>query len=129
MIALSTFVLAIAMVESGNNPAKVGAAGERSEYQISRTVWHEHTTRRFSAANTQDRVFTKIVAMSHAKFLALSIESFHHTVSVEQAAVAWNAGLSYLRGHGWDVSRCDRKVRDYARRVKNTYEQLKKEGK
>jgi len=33
------FIAAIAMVESGNNPAAVGKAGELSEYQITRQVW------------------------------------------------------------------------------------------
>ena len=35
---ISIFIAAIAMVESGNNPAAVGKAGELSEYQITRQV-------------------------------------------------------------------------------------------
>jgi len=59
-MTISTFILAIALDESGNNPRAVGKAGELSEYQITRQVWRECTVLPFTKANarTHADVFT-----------------------------------------------------------------------
>lgn len=136
MISLSTLLLAIAMVESGDaqhpngNPAKVGKAGERSEYQITKAVWKKYADKPFNARNTQNANLSHFVAHNHINFIrsdgALYLMSDQS--QVELIAAAWNAGHNYITRHRYNLAAMSPSVRDYARRVANTYERLRKEG-
>ena len=132
MISLSTLLLAIAMVESGDaqhpngNPARVGRNGERSEYQITRAVWRQYTWQPFNAKNTQDENLARFVAVRHIQFIRgdCALYLMNERSQVELIAAAWNAGHSYITRHRYNLSAMSPRVRDYAERVANTYDRL-----
>lgn len=106
---------AIADVETGSNPRKVGKAGERSAYQIARVVWRQHTDLPFSKAN--DPEVAKEVAIKHLSWLEREIKRKGYEITAERMALCWNAGLTRgLSGKAFPSSV------DYASRVKNLYE-------
>ncbi len=114
---LSAFLLAIAMVESGNNPAAVGRHGERTEFQISRAVWRQHSP---------DRPFGEPGAVAfatariHTRWL---VENMPLDVRYDPwwIAAAWNGGLSRCQKAHWTKSRLPASVRNYADRVVRLY--------
>jgi hypothetical protein len=139
-MTISTFILAIALVESGNNPKAVGKAGELSEYQITRQVWEEYTIKPFTKANGRNQVISKYVAFQHAVSLEEKVngnwgiemrvilrklpQAERDTVLL--CAAGWHRGERYMRR---PMGRWSKETRDYSDRVWNTYERLKKEGK
>lgn len=48
---LALYLHAIAQVESGDNPAKIGRQGERTRWQIRQTEWEHWSTRDFNQAD------------------------------------------------------------------------------
>ena len=92
-IKLHLLVLAIALVESNNDPTLVGKAGERGPHQFKHDTWYETTDqpfmlmaheREFSAWNAQRRITEIIIpALHRAK----------RQVSVHAIARCWNAGV------------------------------------
>lgn len=135
-MTISTFILAIALVESGNNPRAVGKAGELSEYQITRLVWKRYAPAEpFTRENAKRRDVSRYVAFNHAdklekKALRLMFEVYlwggGEREIVQLCAAGWHRGEAYMR-RPW--SHWGEETRDYADRVWNTYERLKKEGK
>lgn len=130
-MTISTFILAIALVESGNNPKAVGKAGELSEYQITRQVWKKYTAAPFTKANLRKRDVSRYVALEHAEELENKVPlvillKCRERDVVILCAAGWHRGEAYMR-RPW--SRWSAETRDYADRVWNTYEQLKREGK
>ena len=129
MISISTFILAVAMVESGNNPKLVGADGERSEYQITKDVWTQYTRKPFSKANTQNRALSRMVATAHAEHLNKHGFGTSASMRVYWMAVAWNCGETKAKKGLRGLVKIEVKRRDYATRVSNTYFKLMQEGK
>ncbi len=123
-ISLTVLLAAIAAVETGSSKAPdlaVGAAGERSRYQISAAVWRAHAAEPgvdgadfVSAAG--DRVKAEIVATARLIAITKALEAAHITVTVESLAGAWKSPERVLAGH-WSAE-----TRDYARRVRNLYD-------
>ena len=135
-MTISTFILAIALVESGNNPKAVGKHGELSEYQITRLVWKRYAPAEpFTRENAKRRKVSRYVAFNHAdelekKALRLMFEVYlwggGEREIVQLCAAGWHRGEAYMR-RPW--SHWGKETRDYADRVWNVYQQLKREGK
>lgn len=122
-MTISTFILAIALVESGNNPRAVGKAGELSEYQITERVWRVYTSVPFTRKNASSAVHSNRVATFHASklLLAAPIVSERHTVIL--CAAGWHRGEAYMKR---PMSRWSKETRGYADRVWNVYQDLKR---
>lgn len=103
------------MVESGGNPAAIGKHGERSQYQITETVWKARTKQPFYLA-TEDKVLAEEVATNHLITLTRELEAAGIPVTVESLAQAWNAGPHAVIHHTLTAAQ-----KDYAQRVKNLY--------
>ena len=131
-MTISTFILAIALVESGNDPKAVGKHGELSEYQITRLVWKRYAPAEpFTRENAKRRKVSRYVAFNHAseleKNVPLVILLKNERDTVLLCAAGWHRGEAYML-RPW--SRCSKETRDYADRVWNVYQDLKrKEGK
>ena len=118
---IGTFLLAIALVETGNNPYPVGRAGERSEYQITRATWKQHTTTPFNRKNTTNRTTAYCVAERHVNYLLTVIGKYSvlSDADVTACAAMWKCGPAILQRARWSAS-----TLDYSRRVFNTYQAL-----
>lgn len=135
---ISIFIAAIAMVESGNNPAAVGKAGELSEYQITRQVWKRYAPAEpFTRENAKRRKVSRYVAFNHASELEKSVPlvilfplvilSKNERDTVLLCAAGWHRGEAYMKRSWFQWSA---ETKDYADRVWNVYQDLKrKEGK
>ena len=126
-MTISTFILAIALVESGNDPKAVGKHGELSEYQITRQVWNAYTTAPFTEENLRNQALSRHVALKHADHL---LQKAQHTLMWEseravviRCAAGWHRGEAYTR-RPWRSWR--EETRDYADRVWNVYQDLQR---
>lgn len=117
----SVLLRAIAEVESGTSGArpyrKVGAAGERSAWQITPQVWRTYTRAAFERASREVHL-PNCVAAAHLAVLKGQIRHYPSLVTVQKLALAWNGGLGAVRTGG------TARQRDYAQRVEATYERL-----
>lgn len=107
---------AIAQVETGtrniNRPSRrIGAAGERTAWQIKETTWKLYSTAPFKTAGTDARI-DGLVALAHLRALALSLYVAGHSVAPQNLAIAWNAGAQSVIRHRIPVG-----THDYADRV------------
>ncbi len=141
---MATLLASIAIVETGDakhpngNPNRIGRDGERSAYQISWKVWRTYTRQPFNAKNTADPNLSCMIAEKHvyhlnAQVVGLQPPSFGDRRRIELIAAAWNAGPSYVLEHErnferYSIENMSPRIRDYAERVVNTYEQLRREG-
>lgn len=121
-----SFLDAVAEVETGNNPLAIGKAGERSQFQISRLTWKQHTDQKFSLCGKYQSL-THVVAEKHKRWL---YETYTMTVgrppSIYDMAVMWNAGFSYYKERGFNRMRVNRDIRNYANRVENLHNEQTK---
>ena len=107
---------ALSLIESGNNDAAVGGAGEVSRYQILPKVWRGYTRSR----DYRNSWLAGDVARRH---LVVLEQSFLNHTGRKPADfdlyVLWNAGLEYYRRHDFSPSRVHRIIRDRAARFAN----------
>jgi hypothetical protein len=111
---------AIAHVETGTtNTAracrKVGRAGERSAWQISRAVWNTYSSAPFTDASSSPRL-ASAVAAAHLRWLRLNLEKEGISATPFALALAWNAGLSAVLDSAYKYP-----TTHYAERVANLY--------
>ena len=125
---IALFIAAIALVESGNNPAAVGKAGELSEYQITRQVWKAYAPAEpFTRENAKRRKVSRYVAFNHASELEKSVPLVillkNERDTVLLCAAGWHRGERYMRRpwRSWSAE-----TKDYTMRVWSTYEDLKR---
>ena len=111
---------AIAEVESGTSGARVcrvvGAAGERSAWQITAAVWRRYTRASFQRASTEVYL-PNLIAAAHLRMLRFELSERFQPDTAYNLALAWNGGLGATR-------RASVRQRDYAQRVEATYERL-----
>ena len=124
---ISIFIAAIAMVESGNDPAAVGKAGELSEYQITRQVWKRYAPAEpFTRENAKRRKVSRYVAFNHAAELEKKVPEWIRKYDlhdkVKLCAAGWHRGEAYMRK---PLKYWSEETKDYADRVWNVYEDLK----
>jgi hypothetical protein len=102
---------AIAEVESGNNPARVGRYGERTRLQILPTTWRQFSRLPHTAGN---RAETDRVARAYLSYIRTRIRERGLPETPFYIAAAWNAGPEWRRLHRGTVA--------YAQRVANLVE-------
>lgn len=106
---LSLLLAAISLVESNNVDTKIGHDGERSRYQITQTVWHQHYPKvHFSYCRG---VLAETCAIRHINWLIRNGVK-HQPYAI---AYAWNGGLArylHFRRLGPASARSIRYARD-----------------
>lgn len=115
---LTILLAAIALVESGGNDAAIGRHGERSRYQITRTVWRQHMGRLPFVQCTTKPKLARQCAERHLGWLVKNgvVKTSH------PLAYSWNLGL-----FRYNYKPINWSSYSYAVRVDNTYHRLMKE--
>ncbi len=107
---------ALGMIETGNNDAAIGTAGEVSRYQIKPWIWRLYS----QSEGYQNHHLSSEVA---EKYLAALEQLFRDRTSREpddfDRYVLWNAGPTYYARIGFAQSRVHPVIRDRARRYVN----------
>lgn len=104
----------ICAVETAGRYWKIGAAGERSQYQIKRVVWEMYSNVPFwRASQLSQQVEAKRVAMCYISEISKKLNRIGAEINVWNIAVRWNGGIS--RSH------FSSRNRNYATRVNNLY--------
>lgn len=106
------FLRAIAEVETGNNPRKVGRLGERGQYQFRQMTWRQHTKQPFRDAHNP--AVAHAVAARHYDWILQQIERSGKRATPYMVAAAWNSGVSRVTS-----GRIPASSKDYAQRVVN----------
>jgi hypothetical protein len=110
---------AISMIETGNNDAAVGEAGEVSRYQIMPRIWRKYT----SSRAYQDKQLSAWVA---DQYLAALEATFRTRTGREpddfDRYVLWNAGPVYYERIGFSAARVHPIIRERANRFVNLRE-------
>jgi len=107
---------ALGMIESGDNDAAVGRAGEVSRYQIKPHIWRQYS----SSQEYQNKAVARRVAERHMEELQrLFCQGAKRQPSDFDLYVMWNAGPTYYRAIGWSRSRVYPVVRERAQRFVN----------
>jgi hypothetical protein len=94
--ALSGLLLALAQIETGNNPRAIGRAGERSEYQITPAVWRGAAQRLRREASTSNPSVSPgtLIAAYHLGVIQQSLSMhFRRKPTSQEIYQAWNAGI------------------------------------
>jgi len=109
-------ISALSLIESGDNDAAVGDAGEVSRYQIKPWIWRQYDP---SSAYADRRISTQ-VAQQHLAELA---ERFRRGARREPSDfdlyVLWNAGPTYYARIGFSPTRVHPIIRERATRYVN----------
>ena len=107
---------ALSMIETGDNDAAVGQAGEVSRYQIKPRIWQEYSP---SKAYRDATVSTKVAA----KHLADLEQTFRARTGREPGDfdlyVLWNAGPTYYGKVNFSSKRVNPIIRERAQRYAN----------
>lgn len=112
---LKSLILAIALIESGNDPTKIGKNGERTEFQITRTVWKEHSVRPFGEAKE-----APLVVERRLKYLSNTFyRSTKRRPTNAELYIMWNKGYGYYKKHKFNIKIVPLKYRDRAERFAN----------
>ena len=121
-IDMDALLLAIARAETSNkehpdgDDHRIGRAGERSRYQITRGVWEQVTTVPFTYAIFPDAAAH--VARRHLEWLERKLHALPGAPAFV-IALAWNAGP-----HAVLANYANQQQRDYAARVEAIYRQI-----
>jgi hypothetical protein len=107
---------ALSMIESGNNDAAIGEAGEVSRYQIKPWIWREYSK---SKAYRDARLSAQVAE----QYLADLEETFRKRARREpndfDLYVLWNAGPAYYAKCTFSPGRIHPIIRERARRFVN----------
>lgn len=109
-------ISALSLIESGDNDAAVGGAGEVSRYQIKPWIWRQYNP----SSSYADRRISTQVAEQHLADLA---ERFRRAARREPSDfdlyVLWNAGPTYYARIGFSPTRVHPIIRERATRYVN----------
>jgi len=107
---------ALSMIETADRDWVVGAAGERSRYQIMPKVWNAYT----SSRDYKNPELSRTVAERH---LAVLEETFRKATGREASDfdryVLWNGGPTYYAKIKYDAKRVHPVIRERAERYVN----------
>ena len=104
----------ISDAETAGRYWKIGAAGERSQYQIKSDVWKKYSHVPFwRAAQREYQEEAKRVASCYIEEISNRLERRGISVNARNVALRWNGGVNKTRFSGHTVS--------YASRVNNLY--------
>lgn len=110
---------ALGMIETANNDAEIGGAGEVSRYQIMPSVWkHYSSSRSYQNPNVSLEVAQQHWAVLHDTF----IKQAHREPTDFDMYVLWNTRYGYYASKGFNPSRLHPVVRDRAERFANLVE-------
>lgn len=107
---------ALSMIESGDNDAAIGSAGEVSRYQIMPRIWQEYSK---SRAYRDVRVSAR-VAEQHLEDLEQTFQKrARRTATDFDLYVLWNAGPTYYAKVNFSPKRVHPIIRERAQRYAN----------
>ncbi len=104
---------ALSLIESGDNDAAVGRAGEVSRFQIMPHVWSHYSG---SRAFRNTKVSTTVAAMHLQELTTWFQQRTGRAASDFDIYVLWNAGPTYYHRIGFKTSRVNRVITERARR-------------
>ncbi len=104
---------ALSLIESGDNDAAVGRAGEVSRFQIMPHVWSHYSG---SRAFRNTKVSTAVAAMHLEELTTWFQQRTGRAASDFDIYVMWNAGPTYYHRIGFKTSRVNRVITERARR-------------
>jgi hypothetical protein len=104
---------ALSLIESGDNDAAVGRAGEVSRFQIMPHVWSHYSG---SRAFRNSKVSTEVAAMHLQELTTWFQRRTGRAASDFDVYVLWNAGPTYYHRIGFKTSRVNRVISERARR-------------
>jgi len=107
------FLQAVALVETAGNDNAIGAAGERSRYQIAPITWRQHEPN--LPHSWCKGTLADAVALRHLRWIRRNLPAKDRD-DVAVVAACWNLGLTGYRLHG---------VNAYGRRVAAVYRHVK----
>lgn len=108
---------ALAMIETGNNDAAIGRAGEISRYQIKPRVWRAYAP---GSSSWHDVGVSRQVAQQYLSHLQdLFRQRTGREASDFDLYVLWNAGPAYYARRDYSVHRVGTTVRERAQRYVN----------
>lgn len=116
----------ISAVETQHQDHLIGPAGERSRYQIKRSVWEQHIEAVRSSFGLGVRSFNKHckwrlaehIGLSHLAWLSLQLDS----ACVWGLAWSWRGGIGAWQSPYSISERKHKSYRDYADRVQSLYD-------
>ena len=104
------------MIETGDNDAAIGRAGEVSRYQIKPWIWRQYSP----SSSYADRRTSRQVAERHLAVLQTSFRDQTRREPTDfDLYVLWNAGPTYYARIGFSKSRVHPVIRERARRYAN----------
>jgi len=107
---------ALSMIETGDNDAAIGRAGEVSRYQIRPWIWRQYSP----SSSYADRRTSRQVAERHLAVLQTSFRDQTRREPTDfDLYVLWNAGPTYYARIGFSKSRVHPVIRERARRYAN----------
>lgn len=104
---------ALSLIESGDNDAAVGRAGEVSRFQIMPHVWSHYSG---SRAFRNSKVSTEVAARHLQELTTWFQQRTGRAASDFDIYVLWNAGPTYYHRIGFKTSRVNRVISERARR-------------
>lgn len=121
------YLAALAQIESGGNDKKIGARGERSQYQLMPSVWRAYNKGKpFSLCHGRIATLTaRDYVYGLETRLTLVLQS---RPSPAQFYCAWNMGFAGFKRRGFLVSKCPAAVQERAERFANLVTALKEEA-
>lgn len=116
-------VEAIIEIESGGNPRRVGAAGERGLMQIMPDTWAEMTEKMYGRPLPFNRAFDPELNRQVGRYYLAYLQEFLQANRTRWRAderalllACYNGGLGRVEQAGFDVRRLPASVQDYVRR-------------
>lgn len=107
---------ALSMIETADNDAAVGGAGEVSRYQIKPWIWRQYS----NSEAYRNRWISSEVAERHlAELESAFLKRAGRTPSDFDVYVLWNAGPTYYGRIGFSKSRVHPVIRERAQRYAN----------
>ena len=117
-------VCAIAMIESGDDMKAVGAAGERTAWQIMPSTWRAYTKPgeklRMTSRTDAFVIATRIYTHNEVRF----VTAHGRRPAAWEVYAMWNLGWDGFKRRGFDLARCPRVTRDAAMRYANLWEDV-----
>ena len=109
-------IAALGLIESGNNDAAVGGAGEVSRYQIKPWIWRQYNQ---SCSYADRRVSTQVAVRHMADLEDRFRRSARREPTDFDRYVLWNAGPTYYAHIAFSSVRVHPVIRERARRYVN----------
>lgn len=117
-------VCALALIESGDNMKAVGAAGERTAWQIKPATWRAYTKPgeklRMTSRTDAFVIAARIYTHNEVRFVTVH----GRRPAAWEVYAMWNLGWDGFKRRGFNLARCPRVTRDAALRYSNLWEDM-----